>query len=177
MRDLGSRLLAPKQDFESDRRENVQVFIAGIMQGSRLDHYIGDQDYRHIITQAILERHPEAEIVDPNELHPDGVAYDDELAKATLLQMAALASQANLVVAYAPEASMGTAIEIWQAFRAGVPVITISPMAANWVVRHLSDVVLPNLDAFRAWLAGDGFDKLAKLNYNSLQGVRPTAEG
>jgi hypothetical protein len=141
----------------------LKVFIAGIMQGSRLDRYIDDQDYRRVITQAILKRCPGAEIVDPNELHPDGVHYDDELAKATLLEMADLAGRADLVVAYAPEASMGTAIEMWQAFQAGVPVVTISPMAANWVVKHLSSAILPDLDAFRLWVAAGGLDKLVEL--------------
>jgi hypothetical protein len=138
----------------------MQVFIAGIMQGSRLDRYIDGQDYRRIIAEAILDRHPEAEIVDPNELHPLGVEYDDDLAKRTLLDMADLAGRCDLVVAYAPRASMGTAIEMWQAFQAGVPLVTISPMAANWVVRHLSDVVLPDLEAFRSWMAGGGLDRL-----------------
>jgi hypothetical protein len=142
----------------------MQVFIAGIMQGSRLDHYIGDQDYRRIITEAILERQPGFEIVDPNELHPDGVDYGDELAKETLLEMADLAAQADLVVAYAPRASMGTAIEMWQAFQAGRPVVTISPMVSNWVVKHISAQVLPDLDAFRSWVAEGGLDKLANLN-------------
>jgi hypothetical protein len=142
----------------------MQVFIAGIMQGSRLDHYIGVQDYRSVVAQVIQERHSGVEIVDPNELHPNGVDYDDKEAKATLLAMANLAAQADLVVAYAPEASMGTALEMWQAFQAGVPLITISPMAANWVVKHLSTVVLPDLDAFRAWVADGGFDKVANLD-------------
>ncbi len=142
----------------------MQVFIAGIMQGSRLDHYIGDQDYRQIIAAALLAHHPQVEIVDPNELHPDGVEYDDQKAKTTLLAMADLAARADLVVAYAPQASMGTAIEMWQAFQAGVPLVTISPMAANWVVKHLSSVVLPDLDAFRMWVADGGFDKLTDLD-------------
>ena len=142
----------------------MQVFIAGIMQGSRTDHYIGAQDYRSFISQVILEHHPGTEIVDPNELHPNGVDYDDKRAKATLLEVADLASQADLVVAYAPQASMGTAIEMWQAFQAGVPLVTISPMAANWVVRHLSTVVLSDLDAFRQWVADGGFDKVANLD-------------
>jgi hypothetical protein len=142
----------------------VQVFIAGIMQGSRVDRYIGTQGYRQAIAEAILGRHPQVEILDPNELHPNGVDYDDSLAKRTLLEMAELASQADLIVAYAPEASMGTAIEMWQAFRAGVPVVTISPMAANWVVKHLSSHVLPDLDAFRLWVDNGGFDKLANLD-------------
>jgi nucleoside 2-deoxyribosyltransferase len=145
----------------------VQIFIAGIMQGSRLDRYIGEQDYRRIITQTILERHPEVLIVDPNELHPNGVDYEDEQARATLLEMADLAARADLVVAYVPEASMGTAIEMWQAFRAGVPVVAISPMAANWVIRHLSAIVLPDLETFRTWVADGGFDKLADLDYNA----------
>ena len=134
------------------------------MQGSRLDRYIDDQDYRHTISQAILGQHPDVEIVDPNELHPNGVDYDDEQAKTTLLELADLASRADLVVAYAPEASMGTAIEMWEAFRAGVPLVTISPMAANWVIRHLSSVILSDLDAFGRWVADGGFDKLAKVD-------------
>jgi hypothetical protein len=142
----------------------MQVFIAGIMQGSRLDRYIDDQDYRRTIADAILERHPKVEIVDPNELHPDGVDYDDALAQKTLLEMAKLAGEADLVVAYAPRASMGTAIEIWEACRSGAPVVTISPMTANWVVKHLSSVILPDLDAFRAWVANGGLDKLADLD-------------
>ena len=142
----------------------MKAFIAGIMQGSRLDRYIDTQDYRRIIAEAILTRHPDVEILDPNKLHPHGVDYDDVKAKQTLLEMAELAGQADLVVAYAPQASMGTALEMWKAFEAGVPLVTVSPMAANWVVRHLSDVVLPDLDAFRLWIAGGGLDKLLKLD-------------
>jgi hypothetical protein len=142
----------------------LRVFIAGIMQGSRLDRYIDDQDYRRVIAEAILDRHAGVEILDPNELHPEGVDYDDEMAKATLLEMADLAAEADLVVAYAPKASMGTAIEMWQAFQAGVPLVTISPLTANWVVRHISDVVLPDLAAFRAWVDDGELDKLADLN-------------
>jgi nucleoside 2-deoxyribosyltransferase len=138
----------------------MQVFIAGIMQGSRLDRHIDDQGYRTAIAGAVLGRYPDFEIVDPNELHPDGVDYDDAMAKETLLHMADLASQADLVVAYVPRASMGTAVEMWQAFQAGAPVVTISPMADNWVIKHISSVVLPDLNAFHGWVAGGGIDDL-----------------
>jgi hypothetical protein len=146
------------------RRDTLNVFIGGIMQGSRRDRYIDDQDYRRLIAEAILEVRPGTVIVDPNEIHPDGTEYDDEAARKTLLDLFELAGQADLLVAYAPQASMGTAIEMWQAYQAGAPLITISPMAANWVVRHLSTVVVPNLEAFREWLASGGLDKLAELN-------------
>jgi hypothetical protein len=138
----------------------MRVFIAGIMQGSRLDSMMDSQDYRRIIAEAVLQSLPAAEILDPNAIHPNGVAYGDELAKATLLEMAALAAQADLVVAYVPRASMGTAIEMWQAYQAGVPLVTISPMEANWVVRHLSDVILPDLDAFVAWCRAGALEQL-----------------
>ena len=142
----------------------MKVFIAGIMQGSRMDRYIDDQDYRRMITEALADRFADVEVLDPNELHPDGVDYDDVMAKATLLEMANLASQADLLVAYLPKASMGTALEMWKAFEVNVPVVTISPMAANWVIKHLSSVVLPDLEAFREWVTGGGFDKLLKID-------------
>ena len=138
----------------------MKVFIAGIMQGSRLDREIDDQAYRTKIVNSILTQYPSAEIVDPNELHPEGVGYDDQQARATLLEMADLAAQCDLLVAYAPHASMGTAIEMWQAFQAGAVILTISPMAENWVIKHLSDVVFADLEAFRAWLAGGGLQPM-----------------
>ena len=142
----------------------MKVFIAGIMQGSRMDRYIDDQDYRRMITEALADRFADVEVLDPNELHPNGVDYDDVMAKATLLEMANLASQADLLVAYVPKASMGTALEMWKAFEANVPLVTISPMAANWVIKHLSSVVLPDLEAFREWVTSGGFDKLLKID-------------
>ena len=45
------------------------------------------------------------------------------------------AARCDLVIAYLPQASMGTALEMWEAWRAGVPVMAITPLAANWVVR------------------------------------------
>jgi len=138
----------------------MRVFIAGIMQGSRQDRFIEDQAYRQAIAAAVQSYDPAAEIVDPNEIHPNAVDYQDEQARATLLDLIGMASQADLVVAYAPRASMGTALEMWEAFRARVPVVTISPMDANWVIRFLSAAVLPDLAAFREWVIGGGLSRL-----------------
>ncbi len=138
----------------------MRVFIAGIMQGSRLDRYIDDQGYRQVIAAAVRRHDPAAEIVDPNDLHPNGVDYDDPLARRTLLALLDLAAQVDLLVAYVPTASMGTAVEMWQAFRAGIPVVTVSPLGANWIVRHLSAAVLPDLAAFEAWVDDGGLGRL-----------------
>lgn len=142
----------------------MKVFIAGIMQGSRMDRYIDDQDYRREISETLAKHRADVEILDPNELHPNGLDYDDQLAKATLLEMANLASQVDLVVAFAPQASMGTALEMWKAFEASIPLVTISPMADNWVIKHLSSVVMPDLDAFRRWVANGELDKLVNID-------------
>jgi len=138
----------------------MRVFIAGIMQGSRQDRFIEDQAYRQAIASAVRSYDPAAEIVDPNNIHPTAVDYGEDQAKATLLELAELACQADLVVAYAPRASMGTAVEMWEAFRAGVPVVAISPMTANWVILYTSAVVVPDLGAFQKWVIAGGLARL-----------------
>ena len=136
----------------------MQVFIAGIMQGSRQDPNIVSQNYRDQIAALVKEHIPQAEIVDPNQIHPDGVDYDRELAKKTLIEMAELAAECDYLIAYVPEASMGTALEMWHAYSAGVPIYTISPMAENWVVFSLSEQVFPDMAAFDEFVAAGGLE-------------------
>ena len=57
---------------------------------------------------------------------------------------------------------MGTSIEMYEAYRAGKLVVTISPLAANWVVRLYSHVIVPDLAAFEALLASGQLDTLRK---------------
>lgn len=139
----------------------MRFFIAGIIQGSRTDISIHDQGYREAIGAIIRSRFPEAEIVDPLELHPDaGMNYGPEKARQTLLEMAQEAAKADVLIAYVPEASMGTAVEMWQAYQHGKPVLTISPLAENWVVKFLSARVFPSLGAFESFVAGGELDRL-----------------
>jgi hypothetical protein len=135
----------------------MKVFIAGIMQGSRLDKDVEDQGYRERIASAIRARLPDVDILDPWALHPDSPTYDDEHGKQVYLSLNDAAAQADVLVAYVPQASMGTAIEMWQAFQAGVRVYTISPLTENWVVRFLSDRVFATLDEFIQFVECDGF--------------------
>ena len=46
--------------------------------------------------------------------------------------------EVDVVLAFLPEAWMGTAIEMWHAFHQGKAVVTISPLAHNWAVQFLS---------------------------------------
>ena len=138
----------------------MRFFISGIMRGSRPDKGICDQDYRKIIKAIIKARLPEAEVIDPLELHPDSVDYGPEEGKRVLLEMAEEAARADVLIAYVPEASMGTAIEMWRAYRAGRVVLTISPLAENWVVKFFSTRVFPTLQDFEAFVADGGLEGL-----------------
>jgi len=138
------------------------------MRGSRPDKGICDQDYRKIIKAIIKARLPEAEVIDPLELHPDSVDYGPEEGKRVLLEMAEEAARADVLIAYVPEASMGTAIEMWRAYRAGRVVLTISPLAENWVVKFLSTRVFPTLQDFEAFVADGGLEGLMADRFNRL---------
>jgi nucleoside 2-deoxyribosyltransferase len=134
----------------------MRIFIAGIMQGSRNDSGIDAQDYRREIAQMVRRHVPGVEVLDPFELHPNSVSYGPEQAKQTLLEMADLAGQADVLIAYVPTASMGTALEMWHAHAHGRHVYTISPMSDNWVVRSLSKRIFPDIATFETFVTGGG---------------------
>lgn len=126
----------------------MRVFIGGVMQASIQGKGIVSQAYRREIADALRARWPELEIIDPFSLHPNSVEYDDIAAKETLFAMLDHAASSDLLIAFVPTASMGTALEMYRAHQAGVPVITISPLATNWVVNALSRRVFPDLESF-----------------------------
>jgi prephenate dehydrogenase len=128
----------------------MRVFIGGVMQASIQGKGIVSQDYRRQIADALWARWPEIEVIDPFAQHPNSVEYDDAEAEATLTASLASAASADLVIAYVPVASMGTALEMYAAHQAGVPVVTISPLAENWVVRAYSRRVFPDVESFLA---------------------------
>lgn len=130
----------------------MHVFIAGVMQGSRQDPHIDDQDYRVRIAGALREHMPDVHVTDPWTLHPDSPSYDDGQTRDTFVANVDLAREADLLIAYLPYASMGTAIEMWAAYSSHTYVIAITPMAHNWVVRITADEVLPDLDSLFAYI-------------------------
>jgi hypothetical protein len=141
-----------------------RVFIGGVMQASNTGKDLLDQSYRAEIAAALQARWPQTEIIDPLLLHPNSPAYDDAAARETLFAMAELAARSDLVIVYLPVASMGTALEMYMAHQAGVPVLAISPMLTNWVVRALATRLFPAMEAFRQALAGsDSLTELAGL--------------
>ncbi len=130
--------------------DGMRIFIAGIMQGSREDHLIDAQDYRNKITQALEANVPNVQISDPYALHPDSIHYEIDQVRDTFESFTVMVREADVVIAYLPKASMGTAIEMWTALKSNKPVIAVTPLTHNWVVRLAAQEVLPDLDSLIA---------------------------
>src|SRR5437868_3114347 len=116
----------------------MTFFLAGIMQGSHLGWAMHNQDYRARIKALLLTHFPGADVYDPLADHANSLDYDAQQGQRVFLDHNRLAGQVDVVVAFVPEASMGTAIEMWEAWRHGRTVVTISPLTHNWAVRFLS---------------------------------------
>ncbi len=133
-----------------------RLFLSGVIQGSNVDDAHHSQDYRDRLRALIRGVHPEAEVICPVELNPGSAEYSQEIARSTFFRELELAASADVAVAYAPVATMGTAVEMYRASDAGALVFTITPMAHNWLVRFISDRVFPDLDTFEAFVRDGG---------------------
>ena len=135
----------------------LRVFFSGIMQAIREDDQIEDQHYRVRLRDAFQTCIPDVQITDPWAENPDSVNYGEEQARHTFLSLVRRASEVDLLVAYIPVASMGSAMEMWQAFENDVYVITISPMEHHWAVRFTSHEIFADLDSFLTLLENGRF--------------------
>jgi hypothetical protein len=132
----------------------VRFFIAGIMQGSHRETVLHDQDYRSHVKSLLEFHYPDADINDPWENHGGSLDYDDARSREVFYQHNRLCREVDVVVAFVPEASMGTAIEMWEAHEHGRGiVIAISPLSHNWAVRFCSHIIFLDIDAFEAELS------------------------
>jgi hypothetical protein len=138
----------------------MKVFLAGIIQGSIRQAQIHPQNWRDDL-RAAVERHcPNADVYCHYQAHPNSIAYDLPRILQTIEDGNTRAAGADVVICWLPEASMGTAIEMYLAAKAGAAVLTITPMAANWVVRAYSDRIFADLEAFEEFLAAGELEKL-----------------
>jgi len=127
----------------------MRFFLAGIMQGSRHDTELHQQGYRARLAELLSTHLPEADVYDPLAGHSESVAYNDEDGRRVFYGHNRLCREVDVVIAFVPEASMGTAIEMWEAHEHGCgAVLTISPLAHNWAVRFCSHAIYPDLEAF-----------------------------
>ena len=130
----------------------TRFFLAGIIQGSIPDLAIHPQDYRKHI-KAILRAHvPGAEVYCPVEHHPKSLEYDERRGREVYLGHVERAAASDVVIAFLPEASMGTAVEMWEAHKRGAIVLAVTPMHENWTIKFLSTAIFPSLDAFERFV-------------------------
>jgi hypothetical protein len=147
-------------------------FIAGTMQGSRRGADQIEQQYRQEITQIILSVCPTATIHCPSAIMVKALAKNEQAirkAHATLAKQKTLdtrqfdmplealtsmfhelvdvAAASDVCIAYLPhhEASMGTAVEMFAAYRQGKTVITVTDMRQNLAILSCSTLVIPSL--------------------------------
>ncbi len=130
------------------------------MQGSLAEPKIHAQDWREPIRLALSRHMPEADVYCHYTRHPNSLSYGQEQLKACLEDGIQRAAECDLLVAYLPSASMGTAIEMYEAHRRGAVALTISPLAANWVIRSYSHRIFQDVAAFEAFLAGGDLRRL-----------------
>jgi hypothetical protein len=140
----------------------MRVFIGGIMQGQRRDDQIGNQDYRVRITEAFRKAAPDIELFDPWAINPGSVNFDEEKARTTFLTMTKAVGEANLLIAYLPQASMGTAMEMWEAFNAGVYVVAVTPLVHHWAIKFTSNEILPDLASLLAEIENGRLPRLIR---------------
>ncbi len=138
----------------------MRIFLAGIMQGSHVAALVHDQTYRNTLRDLVQAHWPEAEVYDPFANHATSVGYDMGRAREVFLGHIEMCRAFDLIVAYIPEASMGTAIEIWEAHRHARAVVTITPLVHNWVVQLASRAVYRDFDAFAYALHAGDIDRL-----------------
>lgn len=123
------------------------------MQGSHVESALHDQDYRLRIRELVEAHFPHAEVYDPLADHSGSLGYDSETGRDVFYRHNRMCRAVDVVIAFVPEASMGTAIEMWEAHEHGrALVVTISPLTRNWTVKYCSHVVFENLEQFAAAL-------------------------
>jgi hypothetical protein len=122
------------------------------MQGSHTEAVLHAQDYRDRIKRLLEAHFPDAEVYDPRADHTNSIAYDEATGRRVFFRHNEMCRQVDVLLAFLPEASMGTAIEMWEAHQHGAAVITISPMEHNWAVKFLSHELFAEVEEFQAAL-------------------------
>ncbi len=149
----------------------MRFFLAGIMQGSHVAAELHDQEYRREITRLVREHFPGAEVYDPRAEHVESLGYDDHFGRSVFFRHNRMCRETDVLLCFVPEASMGTAIEMWEAYRHGAAVIAISPLRHNWAVKFLSHALYRDVAEFKAALESG---EIARLIAEVIE-ARPAA--
>jgi len=139
----------------------MRFFLAGIMQGSHLGAVLHNQDYRSRLKALVLEHFPGSEVYDPLADHGQSLEYNDDTGRQVFYHHNRMCREVDVVIAMVPEASMGTAIEMWEAHEHGrAVVLAISPLVHNWAIKFCSHAVFKDVEEFEAAVRGGQVNRL-----------------
>ncbi len=142
----------------------MRIFLAGIMQGSHRSAALHDQHYRGRLKELLKEHLPDADVYDPLADHAGSLEYGDDKGREVFTDHCQMCTEVDVVLAFVPEASMGTAIEMWQAMQNARAVITISPLTLNWVIKYVGHHNYVDEDAFVAALtSGEVAERIGQI--------------
>jgi hypothetical protein len=148
----------------------MRFFLAGIMQGSRVEQGLHTQDYRQRLRGLIRECVPEADVYDPLTDHRKSAEQGANKGRDVFFHHNRMCREVDALIAFLPEASMGTAIEMWEAHQHGAAVFTISPLRHNWAVKFLSHALYDSVEQFEQALRSG---QVAELLRAVRSGARP----
>ncbi len=143
----------------------MKVYIGGTMRGSANDGLFVNQNYRDEIAR-ILELHNKDILVfDPLEDCDVKASneIDFETGKRVFFNEIDEVCDCHLLVVYLPEASMGSAIEMWMADERHIPIISITTMKENWTVKFLSDKIFSSMKEFEQAVEKGIIEELLKV--------------
>jgi hypothetical protein len=137
----------------------MRIFLAGIMQGSHTEAILHEQEYRSRLKDLLARHLPAAEVYDPLADHAKSLEYGERKGRDVFFRHNLMCREVDVLLAFVPSASMGTAIEMWEAYQHGAAVVTISPLKLNWAVKFLSHVLYADLEEFSAALEDGSLSK------------------
>jgi hypothetical protein len=149
------------QPNRTEGQSELRIFLSGIISGSLGGNQIHQQSYRDELRAVLKECMPAAQILCPWDMHPDALNFSPGQAREALAAEVEAAATSDVVVAYIPQASMGTAIEIWEANKRGVPVLAITPLIHNWVVMLTARQTFPTIEDFAEFARSGGLAAFA----------------
>lgn len=121
-----------------------------------------NQNYRSRLKELLQHCFPGADVYDPLADHGQSLDYNEDQGRRVFFRHNQMCGEVDVVVAFVPEASMGTAIEIWEAYQHGRLVITVSPLSHNWAVKFCSHFLFPSMEALEDALLMGGLPEKIK---------------
>ena len=88
-----------------------------------------------------------------------------------------MCGEVDVLLAFLPSASMGTAIEMWEAHQHGAAIFAISPMRHNWAIKYLSHGIYADEAEFLAALqSGEVAAKIERILTKKNHEIHETHE-